>query len=740
MKKLFLILSLLIPFTSAIGQIPYYNAHNYGNEYNRIKIDSSLAFSPLDTNGLYDNLPLSTPRIRFSSANGLPYFWNGSSWKLFAIAGNYVTIPIYIADSTQNSVNIADTANRLQLSLNNKIEYPLYDTLTVFNTNLQGSLPAGFTLVGTHGTFTANGLLFNGNNGTYTDYIEYNTATMVEKCVQSITFVWQGKTTADYGIQVGFHSINPFGYEHTVNGTYVSNKGTIFTGLPAFDINEGHSTFFGSVADTAYSVGDTMRFDLLRYETTYTITITNITKKWSINYIQPTSPSGSPFAMHNTSNPRVSDLGLNALLINWKYYILKPKNLNSIVIGNSITGGQAAPTNARFVNLLNGYSKDIISGGGADGVGQALAACKEKINLAPKYALIMMGGNDILFKVDSNTWQANYHALRDTLVHAGITVIHLLPTPRTATDERPLKNYIQRTFTTDHIIDTWTPLWDNTTLYSMLPVYNSGDSTHPNTAGHAVMAATINIDTSYKQQQILTIDTFNTIVSNTYASYIAQDTAIAVYNRKISNLSSLQIKGFTNTSGFQVGTSSTHLSAFYVFLNSDSSAAMVLKNKLGNDAIAINSGGASFIKGSALTTDDTINVKSTGYISDTGSLYVGNSAVIVNIPTYSSGGYSLAAQNTTSHRIENITVLTTTSTLDFPSTSAQTSSDLTITLTGAAVGDIPTVGVPNSSVLSNSSFSCWVSAANTVTVRFNNYSSGALDPTSGSFKVSIIKY
>jgi len=89
--------------------------------------------------------------------------------------------------------------------------------------------------------------------------------------------------------------------------------------------------------------------------------------------------------------------------------------------------------------------------------------------------------------------------------------------------------------------------------------------------------------------------------------------------------------------------------------------------------------------------------------------------------------------------VERVPITTASATLDFPSTSAQSSSDLTITLTGAVDGDLIVLGVPNGSTLANSSFSAWVSSANTVTVRFNNYSSGAQDPASGTFKVRAIK-
>ncbi len=83
-------------------------------------------------------------------------------------------------------------------------------------------------------------------------------------------------------------------------------------------------------------------------------------------------------------------------------------------------------------------------------------------------------------------------------------------------------------------------------------------------------------------------------------------------------------------------------------------------------------------------------------------------------------------------------ILSATATLDFPSTAAQTSSDLTIGVTGAAVGDVVSLGTPVQ--VANCSFSAFVSAADTVTVRLNNYSAGAIDPTSGTFRVQVTKF
>jgi hypothetical protein len=78
-------------------------------------------------------------------------------------------------------------------------------------------------------------------------------------------------------------------------------------------------------------------------------------------------------------------------------------------------------------------------------------------------------------------------------------------------------------------------------------------------------------------------------------------------------------------------------------------------------------------------------------------------------------------------------VLSAAATLDFPSTAAGTSSELSVTVTGAAVGDPVSLGLP-AAPDANTSYSGYVSGANTVKVRFNNYSAGAIDPASASFR------
>lgn len=83
-------------------------------------------------------------------------------------------------------------------------------------------------------------------------------------------------------------------------------------------------------------------------------------------------------------------------------------------------------------------------------------------------------------------------------------------------------------------------------------------------------------------------------------------------------------------------------------------------------------------------------------------------------------------------------VLTGTATLDFDLT-AVTVYDLTITVTGAAVGDVVIIGVPNGSVTTSAQFTGWVSATNTVTIRCRTSATGE-NPASGTFRATVIQH
>lgn len=86
-------------------------------------------------------------------------------------------------------------------------------------------------------------------------------------------------------------------------------------------------------------------------------------------------------------------------------------------------------------------------------------------------------------------------------------------------------------------------------------------------------------------------------------------------------------------------------------------------------------------------------------------------------------------------------VTTVVATLNFPNTAAGACSDLTVTLPGVVDGDVVTLGVPSASVPANGVFFAWVSAADTVTVRYaNNDLVTAYNPASGDFRIAASRF
>lgn len=79
-----------------------------------------------------------------------------------------------------------------------------------------------------------------------------------------------------------------------------------------------------------------------------------------------------------------------------------------------------------------------------------------------------------------------------------------------------------------------------------------------------------------------------------------------------------------------------------------------------------------------------------------------------------------------------------TSTLDFGSTAANATTDLTISVTGAVVGD-RVIPAPPTGATTQGSYTAFVSSSDTVTVRFHNDDTGVYDPASGSFSVTVIQ-
>jgi hypothetical protein len=84
-------------------------------------------------------------------------------------------------------------------------------------------------------------------------------------------------------------------------------------------------------------------------------------------------------------------------------------------------------------------------------------------------------------------------------------------------------------------------------------------------------------------------------------------------------------------------------------------------------------------------------------------------------------------------------ILSATATLDFGSIGSNGTETLTITVTGAVAGDSVFLGCP-AGLDAGLVFCASVTAANTVTVRMHNSSGGSIDPASGTFRATVIRF
>lgn len=81
-------------------------------------------------------------------------------------------------------------------------------------------------------------------------------------------------------------------------------------------------------------------------------------------------------------------------------------------------------------------------------------------------------------------------------------------------------------------------------------------------------------------------------------------------------------------------------------------------------------------------------------------------------------------------------ILTASASLNFPSISAASQADLTITVTGAAVGDEVAMALP-AAPAAGIVFNAFVSATNTVTIRASNITGSPVDPAAATYSVLV---
>lgn len=430
------------------------------------------------------------------------------------------------------------------------------------------ALASGWSEISTPSYTVSNGqFVFTGGANNFTEYIRNDLGVLSEGCYLEAYVICNTIGASDQGPRIGWKSYNTNGFVHDVHAGYVTGGSATNPNKAVLFGSTGASTSVSDSARVAFD-GDTLYYRLTRVGISYRIYVKNITKGWKLQKYVETTPLGSPFVAHNSAYISVIPGAGDYTVYGLRYVIQAPLQTDNYIVGNSISYRQAATTEAQgYTSLIGTPANNIGSGGGADITASVLARVKEIIAIKPRRVIMMIGGNDILFGVSSATWQANYIAIRDSLVNRGIAVAHCLPTPRTATDVSALKFFIDTssTFRSDVVIDTWTSLLGSGT--SLATKY-TGDATHPNSAGHAEVAAKINDALHYPNGTTSTVAR-NLFVPNGYVAAADAGTGADQFlagafiaRQSASTTNYLQmghVSGYGYLQGVNQGTGYTHL-------------------------------------------------------------------------------------------------------------------------------------------------------------------------------------
>lgn len=363
----------------------------------------------------------------------------------------------------------------------------------------------GWTDLSTNATFTpgVGGLSVSGGIGTtwVDDLLTYNLPIGFEE----FEFVVAFTMTTRGSIAFGMDSVQKVS---TGGGNGLNRS---FIGACAYSANNYYAqvvsfaegkysvaTAYAQSAGSAISDGDSMRVTFSRTDyNLYTCFVENLTKA-TTQTAQYRQSYPTLLVPNVIGHPSVHALGgaqtVTSYVVNSNSY----KNIRALFAGDSITqayyvNGVTQGSLRYAARTFNGSSRRYeVCAGGNHFIADILEAIESYKLMNPEYFVMMIGGNDILDGTPSGTYQPQYTSIRDQMVAHGSQVIHLLATPRDATNMTTYNSWISSTFTNDRVIDTYTPLKGSGT--DLGAAYDSGDGTHPNQAGQQKLGDTINTD------------------------------------------------------------------------------------------------------------------------------------------------------------------------------------------------------------------------------------------------------
>jgi lysophospholipase L1-like esterase len=238
-----------------------------------------------------------------------------------------------------------------------------------------------------------------------------------------------------------------------------------------------------SSAIASYAGGDTINCVFRRSGGTLTMVATN-----SLNGLGQSVSYSLSYGTSGQIAPGVQKLGIIAYKgdsnyvngITWINASPYPQTL--VTVGDSITEGSNATNHwlsyAWMLQTNKSYTPSVFAAGSSR-LTNVIASLTELQNYRPAKVALMIGGNDVQLGYSTFSIESNYWYIVTNLTAAGITPIHLLPTPRDTVNVATFKNFIVSNWPTTHI-DTYTNLLDGTGIAEAF----DSDNVHPNALGH----------------------------------------------------------------------------------------------------------------------------------------------------------------------------------------------------------------------------------------------------------------
>ncbi len=277
-----------------------------------------------------------------------------------------------------------------------------------------GACPAG----------TNSCIQFSGGAGNYTQTLDYTYNTQLPIWTISATYILGAPGSSTWGIGFGFRSNQSAGNYQPVSirmdGSTGGTAGYVF-------LNSGPSetAVAESGAGLSLSGGDTIKVNLTRVYDTISGFVEDVTKGTiqNVSY-QYTVASGTANLLPNIGRLSIFSIGGTQTVTSLKFTAGVPKGADVACIGDSKTVGYYATNYAgSWCSLLQGLGYRAYQlAGGYDTTADILSEVAEIQALAPKYAVLMIGGNDARNGVSSATYEANISSIVTNLTGAGITV------------------------------------------------------------------------------------------------------------------------------------------------------------------------------------------------------------------------------------------------------------------------------------------------------------------------------